>query len=403
MSTAITYQAQKYKPGELKPGDVILSNHPIAGGTHLPDITTITPVFDSEENPTEIIFFVANRGHHADVGGIQPGSMPPDSTELWQEGASFDSFLVVRQGAFDEEGLTRILYDIPAQYPGSSGTRTLHDNIADLKAAIASNQKGIQLIHSLVQEYSWPITDFYMRAVRENAAQAVRTLLKSFAKAYHGEILSAVDYNDDGVPFVLNITIDEKSGDAVFDFTGTGPEHYGNLNCPPACMYSSIMVCCPLFFFFFFLIGVPNNIQYCIRSMVTTDIPLNQGCLEPIKIICPPGTILTPSLEAATVGCTSETSQRIVDVILHAFNAAAASQGSMNNLTFGYGGTDPKTGKIVKGFGYYETIAGGAGAGADWVGASGVHSHLTNTRMTVSIAKKKKKKKGGFQEEKRSS
>ena len=211
--------------------------------TQRTDITTITPVFDSDENPTKIIFFVANRGHHADIGGIQPGSMPPNSTELWQEGAAIESFKVVRMGVLDEEGLTYRLYDLPAQNPGCSGTRTLHDNIADLKAAIASNQKGIQLIHALVQEYSWPIIDFYMQSIRANAAHAVRTLLKGFAKRYEGQVLSAIDYNDDGVPFVLNITIDGETGDAIFDFTGTGPEHLGNLNCPPACMYSSIMVC----------------------------------------------------------------------------------------------------------------------------------------------------------------
>ena len=169
--------------------------------------------------------------------------MPPTSTELWQEGAAIESFKIVNQGVFDEEGLIRLLYEVPAQYPGCSGTRTLHDNIADLKAAIASNQKGIQLIHGLVLEYSWPIIDFYMKAIRENAAHAVRTLLKTFAKRYDGQVLSAIDYNDDGVPFVLNISIDGESGDAIFDFTGTGPEHLGNLNCPPACMYSSIMVC----------------------------------------------------------------------------------------------------------------------------------------------------------------
>lgn len=242
MSYAIAYQARRYKPGELKPGDVLLSNHPCAGGTHLPDLTVITPVFDDETNPTEILFFVANRGHHADIGGIQPGSMPPNSTELWQEGAAIESFKMVKEGVFDEEGLIEILYEIPGSYPGCSGTRTLRDNIADLKAAISSNKRGIQLINALIQEYTWPVVKFYMEAIQNNAAQSVRDLLKVFSKRFEGQNLEAVDYLDDGTALSLKVSIDGDSGDATFDFTGTGPEHFGNLNCPPAVMYSGIMV-----------------------------------------------------------------------------------------------------------------------------------------------------------------
>ncbi|KAJ4266023.1 hypothetical protein NW762_003996 [Fusarium torreyae] len=362
MSTAIAYQAQRYKAGELKPGDVIISNHPQAGGTHLPDITTITPVFDDEENPKEIIFFVANRGHHADIGGIVPGSMPPNSTELWQEGAAIESFKMINEGVFDEAGLIKHLYDEPASYPGCSGTRTLTENIADLKAAVASNQKGIELIRSLIKEFTWPVVQLYMHAIQDNAAQSVRDLLKQFAAKYEGGVLEATEYNDDGIPFKLKVTIDKETGEAVFDFTGTGPEHSGNLNAPPTCSYSVIM--------------------YCLRSMISTDIPLNQGCLKPIKVICPDNTILSPSPTAATVGCTTETSQKVADLVLRAFNAAAASQGTMNNLSFGCGGTDPVTGEVTKGFGYYETICGGAGAGQGWHGASAVHTHMTNTRIT---------------------
>ncbi|KAH7244938.1 hypothetical protein FSOLCH5_011650 [Fusarium solani] len=362
MSTAIAYQAQRYKAGELKPGDVIISNHPTAGGTHLPDITTITPVFDDEENPKEIIFFVANRGHHADIGGIVPGSMPPNSTELWQEGAAIESFKMIDQGVFDEAGLIKRLYDEPASYPGCSGTRTLNENIADLKAAVASNQKGIELIRSLIKEFTWPVVQLYMHAIQDNAAQSVRDLLKQFAVKHEGGVLEATEYNDDGIPFKLKVTIDKDTGEAVFDFTGTGPEHSGNLNAPPTCSYSVIM--------------------YCLRSMISTDIPLNQGCLKPIKVVCPENTILSPSPTAGTVGCTTETSQKVADLVLRAFNAAAASQGTMNNLSFGCGGTDPVTGEVTKGFGYYETICGGAGAGQGWHGASAVHTHMTNTRIT---------------------
>jgi 5-oxoprolinase (ATP-hydrolysing) len=362
MSTAIVYQAQRYKPGELKPGDVIIANHPTTGGTHLPDITTITPVFDDEENPTEILFYVANRGHHADIGGIVPGSMPPNSTELWQEGAAIESFKMISEGVFDEAGLIKRLYDDPASYPGCSGTRTLAENIADLKAAVASNQKGIALIRALIKEFTWPVVQLYMHAIQENAAQSVRDLLKQFAVKFEGGVLQATEYNDDGISFKLKITIDKDTGDAVFDFTGTGAEHSGNLNAPPTCTFSAIM--------------------YVLRSMMSTDIPLNQGCLKPIKVVCPDNTILSPSPGAATVGCTTETSQKLADLILRAFNAAAASQGTMNNLSFGCGGSDPVTGEVTKGFGYYETICGGAGAGKGWHGASAVHTHMTNTRIT---------------------
>ena len=242
MSTAIAYQAQRYKTGELKPGDVVISNHPRAGGTHLPDITTITPVFDDEENPKEIIFFVANRGHHADVGGIAPGSMPPHSTQLYQEGAAIESFKMIDNGVFDESGLIHHLSDVPASYPGCSGTRTLAENIADLKAAVASNQKGIELIRSLIKEFSWPVVQLYMLAIQDNAAQSVRELLKEFAVRYEGGVLEATDYNDDGIQFKLKVTIDKDTGESVFDFTGTGAEHSGNLNAPPTCSYSAIMV-----------------------------------------------------------------------------------------------------------------------------------------------------------------
>ncbi|KAL1865464.1 hypothetical protein VTK73DRAFT_5230 [Phialemonium thermophilum] len=361
MSYAVAYQAQLYGPGELKPGDVLLSNHPRAGGTHLPDLTVTTPVFD-EDDPRKILFFVANRGHHADIGGILPGSMPPHSTELWQEGVAVETFKLVKEGVFDDAGLHRILVDIPASYPGCSGTRTLRDNIADLKAAIAANNRGIQLITALVKDYSWPVVAFYMEAIQKNAADSVRRLLQQFAQRFEGQDLQATDYLDDGTPLCLRISIDGDTGDALFDFEGTGAEHWGNLNCPPAVMFSGIM--------------------YCLRSMIATDIPLNQGCLAPIRIKIPPSSILSPSLKAATVGSNVETSQRIVDLVFKAFQACAASQGTCNNLTFGCGGTDPETNEVVNGFGYYETIAGGSGAGADWEGESGVHTHVTNTRIS---------------------
>lgn len=187
-------------------------------------MTVITPVFDDEENPTEILFFVANRGHHADIGGIAAGSMPPNSVELWQEGAAIESFKLVNEGVFDEEGLIHHLVTVPSSYPGCSGTRTLRDNIADLKAGIASNKRGIQLIGALIKEYGWPVIQFYMAAIQKNAEDSVRELLKTFSVRFRGEPLEAIDHLDDGTDLVLKITIDGDTGSAKFDFTGTGPE-----------------------------------------------------------------------------------------------------------------------------------------------------------------------------------
>jgi 5-oxoprolinase (ATP-hydrolysing) len=360
MSYAVAWQAQRYGEGELKPGDVIVSNHPIAGGTHLPDVTVVTPVFDDNDNPTEILFYVANRGHHADIGGIAAGSMPANSTELWQEGTAIESFKMVKEGVFDEEGIIKLFYEIPASYPGCSGTRTLKDNIADLKAAAASNNHGIRLIQGLVREYTWPVVQFYMQAIQKNAEESVRALLKDFSIAFKGRPLESIDYLDDGTPIQLKIMIDGETGSAKFDFTGTGHEAWNNLNAPPAIMYSSIM--------------------YCLRSMVSSEIPLNQGCIQPIEIIRPACSIINPNLKAATCAGNTETSQRLVDVVLKAFRVAAGSQGTCNNVTFGYGGHSEMG--VTKGFGYYETIAGGAGAGANWDGQSGVHTHITNTRQS---------------------
>jgi len=203
-------------------------------------LTVTTPVFDAED-PTKILFFVANRGHHGDIGGIVPGSMPPHSTELWQEGVAVETFKIVKEGVFDEAGLTKVLFEDPGKHPGCSGTRTLRDNIADLQAAIAANNRGIQLITALIEEYTLPVVQFYMQAIQDNAADTVRELLKEFSKRFEGQDLQAEDHLDDGTQLALKINILE-TGDAIFDFTGTGPEHHANLNCPPAVMYSGIMV-----------------------------------------------------------------------------------------------------------------------------------------------------------------
>jgi 5-oxoprolinase (ATP-hydrolysing) len=356
MSTCVKKQAAIWE-GKLKKGDVLVSNHPMFGGTHLPDITVITPAFSGDK----IVFYVASRAHHADIGGILPGSMPPHSRELFQEGASIKTEKLVSEGHFNEERITELLLDEPARNPGCSGTRCLADNLNDLKAQIAANQKGINLISTLIEDYGEEVVQFYMKNIQDNAEVSVKTLLKAVSKRFEGRDLSAVDYMDDGSPIKLKVTIDAEKGEAVFDFTGTGPEVYGNTNAPEAVTYSAII--------------------YCLRCLISEDIPLNQGCLKPVKVIIPKKSFLSPSGTAAVVGGNVLTSQRVTDVVLKAFNACAASQGDCNNLTFGFGGNIEGE-KAVKGFGYYETIAGGSGAGPTWDGTNGVHTHMTNTRIT---------------------
>ena len=243
MSTCVRRQAEIWK-GKLEKGDVIVSNHPEYGGTHLPDITVITPAFDA--SGTKILFYVASRAHHADIGGILPGSMPPHSRELYQEGAAIKSEKLVSAGRFNEERITHLLLTEPAKYQGCSGTRCLADNISDLKAQISSNMKGINLISTLIEEYGEDVVNFYMVNIQDNAELSVRNLLKSVSKRFEGQDLSAVDYMDDGSPIKLKITIDGEKGEAVFDFAGTGPEVYGkstststsncNCNCNSNCI-----------------------------------------------------------------------------------------------------------------------------------------------------------------------
>ncbi len=354
MSEAVKEQIRR-QAGNLKPGDVLVSNHPAAGGSHLPDITVITPVFKDDR----IIFWVAARGHHADIGGISPGSMPPNSRRIEEEGACIMSFKLVQDGLFQEEGISRLLLapGTTASAPGRppiAGTRLLADNISDLKAQVAANQKGIELVLEMVDHYGLNVVQAYMQHVQDAAEEAVRNRLKelSFAKAMaEVDTVCAVDYMDDGSAVALALTIDRRDGSATFDFTGTGTETWGNCNAPKAVTKSAIL--------------------YCLRCLIKKDLPLNYGCLIPITINVPKGSLLDPSPDAAVVGGNVLTSQRITDVVLKAFGVAAASQGCMNNFTFG----DNR-------FGYYETIGGGAGAGPSWHGQTGVHTHMTNTRIT---------------------
>ena len=354
MSDAVRRQIE-LQGNQLREGDVLVSNHPIAGGSHLPDITVITPVW-RDGRP---IFFIASRGHHADIGGISPGSMPPFSRKLLEEGVCIKSFKLVENGVFNEEGITELLLE-PGTLPrgpgeaSMSGARQLSDNLSDLKAQVAANQRGIDLLLEMVEHYSLDVVQAYMQHIQANAEAAVRQMLTDLSEREglkKVDSLSAQDFLDDGSPIVLKITIDRRDGSAVFDFTGTGPELWGNLNAPRAVTNSAIL--------------------YGLRCLIPQDIPLNQGCLNPIKVIVPEGTLLSPSEHAAVVGGNVLTSQRVTDVILRAFHACAASQGCTNNFTFGN-----------ERFGYYETIGGGAGAGASWHGQSGVHTHMTNTRIT---------------------
>lgn len=280
-----------------------MSNHPMFGGTHLPDITVITPAWSGDK----IVFYVASRAHHADIGGILPGSMPPHSRELYQEGAAIESEKLVSEGKFNEDRMKQLLYDDPAKYPGCSGSRCLADNMNDLKAQIAANQKGINLIGALISDYTEPVVQFYMRQIQDNAERSVKKLLKNVAQRFEGRDLIATDYMDDGSPIQLKVTIDSEKGTALFDFTGTGPEVYGNINAPRAVTFSAII--------------------YCLRCLISEDIPLNQGCLKPITVNIPAGSFLSPSDKAAVVGGNVLTSQRVTDVVLRAFNACAASQG----------------------------------------------------------------------------
>ncbi|KAF8443935.1 Hydantoinase B/oxoprolinase, partial [Boletus edulis BED1] len=375
MSFAVKYQMQRHGK-TLKDGDVLMTNSPHAGGSsvtavpissahvlkpphsHLPDITIITPVFDTTTH--EILFFTASRGHHADIGGILPGSMPPTSVSIFEEGAEIDSFKIVDGGVFDQKGLYEYMIEKPARYPGSSGCRNIRDVESDLKAQIAANYKGVQLLRAMVEEYGLKTVQENMYHIRANAENSVRNLLVDVAKRAGSNVLTAVDYLDDGTPIQLRVEIDEKRRSAMLDFEGTGCEVRGNLNAPISVVHSAVI--------------------YCMRAMLDVEIPLNAGCLVPLDVRIPKNSVLSPSRTAAVCGGNVLTSQRIVDVVLKAFHACAASQGCTNNLTFGTGGKNGD-GVAVAGWGYYETIAGGSGAGCGWHGTSGVHTHITNTRI----------------------
>ncbi|HEY9762915.1 MAG TPA: hydantoinase B/oxoprolinase family protein [Trichocoleus sp.] len=334
----------------LKPGDVYMLNNPYNGGTHLPDITVITPVFAqtskaegegqrADRFPISPLFYVASRGHHADIGGITPGSMPPDSTTIEEEGVLIDNFLLVDQGQFRERELLQLLTS--AQYPVRNSTQ----NIADLQAQIAANEKGAQELRKMVAHYGLETVQAYMQHVQDNAEECVRRVIDVLKD---GEFAYAMD---DGSEIRVAIAIDHAQRSARIDFSGTSQQRPNNFNAPSAVCKAAVL--------------------YVFRTLVDDDIPLNAGCLKPLDIVIPEGSMLNPRYPAAVVAGNVEVSQAVTDALYGALGVMAASQGTMNNLTFG---NDRHQ--------YYETICGGSGAGPTFDGTDAVHTHMTNSRLT---------------------
>jgi 5-oxoprolinase (ATP-hydrolysing) len=320
----------------LKPGDVVALNNPFNGGTHLPDVTVITPMFGEDGT---ILFFVGSRGHHADIGGITPGSTPPMSRTLEEEGVLIDDFLLVDGGHFREAKFRALLAG--ATWPA----RSPDINVADIKAQIAANQTGVNELQRMVARHGLPTVQAYMRHVRQNAADSVRRVL---GRLGDGEFLYRMD---DGSPLCVKVTVDHQARTARIDFTGTGPQRADNFNAPSAVLRSVVL--------------------YVFRCLVGTDIPLNDGCLEPLEIIIPKGSFISPVAPAAVVAGNTEVSQAAANALLGALGAEACSQATMNNFIFGDATTQ-----------YYETICGGTGAGPGFDGCSAIQTHMTNTRMT---------------------
>ena len=318
------------------PGDAYLVNNPYNGGTHLPDLTVVMPVFDDRG---QCSFFVAARGHHADIGGRTPGSMPPDSRSLHEEGALFDAFLLVEGGRFLEREFRDALAAGP--YPARDPDR----NVGDIRAQIAACARGAAEIGKLVAHFGRDVVVAYMRHVQDNAAAAVRQVLSRLS---NGEFSYELD---DGSVVRVAVELDRAASRARIDFAGTSPQQPTNFNAPPSICRAAVL--------------------YVMRTLVDDDIPMNDGCLEPVDIIIPDGSMLRPHYPAAVVAGNVETSQVITDALYGATGTLAAAQGTMNNFTFG----DDV-------YQYYETICGGSGAGPDFDGASAVHTHMTNSRIT---------------------
>ncbi|MEA5580774.1 hydantoinase B/oxoprolinase family protein [Nodularia harveyana UHCC-0300] len=323
----------------IQPGNVYLSNNPYNGGTHLPDVTAITPVFLEDTHTSTPLFYVASRGHQADIGGITPGSMPPHSTTVEEEGILFDNFLLVNQGRFQENDVRRILlnHSYPARNPDQ--------NIADFKAQIAANSRGVQELQKMVVQYGVETVQAYMKFVQDNAEESVRRAINLLKDGSFNYIM------DNGANIQVNVTINREHRGAKIDFNGTSPQLNSNFNAPKAVTQAAVL--------------------YVFRTLVDDNIPLNAGCLKPLEIIVPVGCMLNPTYPAAVVAGNVETSQTIVDALYAALGVMAGSQGTMNNFTFGN-----------QRYQYYETICGGSGAGVNFDGTDAVHTHMTNSRLT---------------------
>jgi 5-oxoprolinase (ATP-hydrolysing) len=321
--------------GKVRPGDVYAINAPYNGGTHLPDITVCTPVFDGKK----ILFWVASRGHHADVGGISPGSMSPNATTIEQEGIYIDNFKLVDRGRFREKELYALLTG--GKYPA----RNPLQNVNDIKAQIAANEMGVRELRKMVRHFTLPVARAYMRHVQDNAAESVRRVIDRL----HDSAF-AIE-TDQGNTIKVRITVDKKRREATVDFTGTSPQQPSNFNAPEPVTRAAVL--------------------YVFRVMVDDDIPMNAGCLRPIRIVIPKKSMLSPEFPAAVVAGNVETSQEVTNCLFGALGAMAAAQGTMNNLNFGNAR-----------YQYYETICSGSPAGPGFPGTDAVHTHMTNTRLT---------------------
>ncbi|MGO9152740.1 hydantoinase B/oxoprolinase family protein [Mycobacterium sp.] len=325
------------RAGGMKPGDVYAVNDPYHGGTHLPDITVVTPVFDSIGE--RVLFFVASRGHHAEIGGITPGSMPADSREIHEEGVLFDNWLLAENGQFREVETRRLLTDAPF------GSRNPDTNLADLRAQIAANQKGVDEVRQMIDQFGLDVVEAYMRHVQDNAEEAVRRVID---KLDDGEYRYRMD---SGATIAVRITVDRATRSATIDFTGTSPQLDTNFNAPSSVAIAAVL--------------------YTFRTLVADEIPLNDGCLRPLHVVVPEGSMLAPAYPAPVVAGNVETSQAITGALFAALRVQAEGAGTMNNVTFGNERHQ-----------YYETLGSGSGAGDGFDGASVVQTHMTNSRLT---------------------
>jgi len=336
MGESIAMVAARNK-GTMRPGDVYMLNDPYHGGTHLPDVTVVTPVFD--EAGRDLLFYVASRGHHAEIGGITPGSMPAFSTEVNEEGVVIDNWLLVRDGALREAETRQLLADAP--YP----SRNPEVNLADLRAQIAANERGVSELRRMVAHFGLDVVHAYMQHVQDNAEEAVRRVIGALRDG-------RCRYETDGGAVIsVTVRVDPATRSAEIDFTGTSAQLPGNFNAPSSVAMAAVL--------------------YVLRTLVADEIPLNSGCLKPVKVIIPPGSMLAPRYPAAVAAGNVETSQAITGALYAALAVQAEGSGTMNNVTLG---NDRHQ--------YYETVASGSGAGPGFNGTGVVQTHMTNSRLT---------------------